>query len=201
MSKTLLVPGLNGSGEGHWQRFWAADHDDTVLLEQDRWEYPVLRDWLSRLEDALLASPGANLVGHSLGSVLIAHLAGRPAARLVKGALLVAPCDVGLTGVLHPGLLRFGEMPQVPLPFPTLVVGSRNDPYMPADALRRYALAWQADVVDLGEAGHINIASGFGRWPAGYELLRLLGARDRRRQAVAGNVMQPAAGSAEHPVP
>lgn len=201
MSKTLLVPGLNGSGEGHWQRFWAADHDDAVLLEQDRWEYPVLREWLSRLEDALLATSGAYLVGHSLGSVLIAHLAERPAARLVKGALLVAPCDIGVTGVLHPGLLRFGEMPQTPLPFPTLVVGSRNDPYMPLDVLRRHASAWKADIVDLGEAGHINVASGFGRWTAGYDLLPLLSARHRRRHAGKGNAAQPAAETAEHPAP
>jgi hypothetical protein len=51
---------------------------------------------------------------------------------------------------------------------------------MPTDQLRRTARAWGSDLVDIGNAGHINIASGFGRWTAGYDFLELLKLRSER---------------------
>ena len=35
---------------------------------------------------------------------------------------------------------------------------------------RDLARAWGSDLVDMGLAGHINVASGFGPWPYGKEL-------------------------------
>lgn len=80
MTTTLILPGLNGSGEEHWQRHWLMEHDDAVLVHQEHWDRPVLEDWLYNLESELIAHPGAVLVAHSLGCVLAAKLAGRPAA-------------------------------------------------------------------------------------------------------------------------
>lgn len=65
-------------------------------------------------------------------------------------------------------------MPHRLLPFPSLVVGSLNDPYMPFDRLKSLSEKWGSHLIDLGHAGHINVASGFGRWSHGYELLKLL---------------------------
>jgi len=33
------------------------------------------------------------------------------------------------------------------------------------------AADWGADLVDAGDAGHINTASGYGPWPGGEELI------------------------------
>jgi len=33
---------------------------------------------------------------------------------------------------------------------------------------------WGADFIDMGEAGHINVASGYGPWPEGRALRDLL---------------------------
>ncbi|PWJ83871.1 hypothetical protein C7441_10730 [Pseudaminobacter salicylatoxidans] len=170
MTTTLILPGFNGSGEDHWQRHWLADHDDAVLVGQEHWGEPVLEDWLYNLESELIAHPGAILVAHSLGCILAANLAGRPAAEHVGGAVLVAPCDIDVTNVKHPGLIDFGAMPRRRLPFPSILVASRNDSYMEFDTARQYAGIWGSGLVDLGNAGHINVASGFGRWEDGYAL-------------------------------
>lgn len=167
---TLVVPGLNGSGDQHWQRHWLADDPDAELVEQDDWADPQADNWLERLERAIEARPGAFVVGHSLGAVLTARLAKSPVAALVGGALLVAPADIERTSTLHARNYEFGAMPQTPLPFPALVVASRNDPYMHFEKSRLIAQAWRAPLIDIGEAGHINVASGYGRWTAGYDL-------------------------------
>ncbi|OLP61907.1 hypothetical protein BJF93_19070 [Xaviernesmea oryzae] len=169
---TLILPGLFGSPEAHWQRHWARDRADSRVVEQADWDHPHLAAWLARLEEAIAAQPcDVWLVAHSLGCVLAAKLAERPLRARVRGALLVAPCDLETAEALHPDTILFGAMPRQPLPFPTLVVGSLDDPYMPLDRLRRTAQAWDAGLQTLGRAGHINIASGYGRWTAGYGLL------------------------------
>lgn len=185
MAKTLIIPGLFGSDDGHWQRHWLRDHPDAVLVEQFDWNRPRVDDWRDALERQILRHGVVDLVAHSLGSVLVANLARRPLARHVRSALLVAPCDLGPTERHHPGAIDFGPMPDLPLPFSSLVVGSLNDPYMRFDRLRHFSTRWGSRLVDLGYAGHINIASGFGRWSHGYDLLRVLNGIARREQSRA----------------
>ncbi len=174
MSRILIVPGYNGSDTDHWQRHWLDDDHDALLVEQECWTHPVLWVWLHKLEADLIANPGAVLVGHSLGAVLIAHLANRPAAAHVDGALLVAPADVEAAQERHPGRIDFGKMPRGRLPFPSIVVASQADPYMPWLKTRQYAGIWGSGLIDLGDAGHINVSSGHGRWPEAYDIARSL---------------------------
>lgn len=178
---TLILPGLNGSPREHWQRYWARERADSRVVEQDDWTCPSLQSWMTGLESAIAACEGdVWLVGHSLGCVLAANLAGRPAASRIRGAMLVAPCDLETTERLHPCVIKFGAMPRRQLPFPSLVVGSLDDPYMPVDRLRLAARAWGSSLVDIGPAGHINIASGFGRWTAGYGFFDLMKSESER---------------------
>ena len=171
---TLVLPGLNGSGDGHWQWHWLRDHANARSVEQDNWICPDLDDWRARMEASLANVRSVWLVAHSLGCILAANLADSPLASRVKGALLVAPCDLAVVEELHPCAVNFGAMPLKRLPFPSLVVGSLNDPYMDFNTTRQAAQAWGSQLIDLGHAGHINIRSGFGRWTQGYDLLRLL---------------------------
>jgi predicted alpha/beta hydrolase family esterase len=62
-------------------------------------------------------------------------------------------------------------MPQLPLPFRSVVVASQNDAYVSLEQARSYAKAWSSTFVDVGAVGHINSASNLGAWPAGYALL------------------------------
>ncbi|URK86708.1 alpha/beta fold hydrolase [Rhizobium sp. RCAM05350] len=174
MTPTLILPGLNGSDDGHWQRFWLKDNAESRLVEQDDWKSPRIEAWAKRLEEVLAQEGPAYIVAHSLGCLLAAKCADSSSARLIKGALLVAPCDLSTTENLHLGAIHFGRMPTRTLPFPTITVGSLNDIYMPLESLSLYSRLWKTQVRNLGQAGHINIDSGFGRWTGGYELLSLL---------------------------
>jgi len=100
---------------------------------------------------------------------------GASAANLerVRGALLVAPSDP--EGPSYPeGPTGFAPMPLQRLPFPSIVVASRDDQYVTIERAREYATAWGSELVDVGDAGHINSSSGLGSWPAGYGLLQRL---------------------------
>jgi predicted alpha/beta hydrolase family esterase len=189
----LIVAGLNGSGDGHWQRFWLEDFSAAQLVEQTDWANPDATRWQQALEDAILANPGAIIVAHSLGTMLVARLASSSVGSLVGGALLVAPADIERTSALHARTYEFGRIPTDPLPFPAKVVASRDDIYMTLDKAISLAKSWQAPLVDAGYAGHINVASGFGRWVDGYELARQVAEQaDRRNVAAVANSLRAA---------
>ncbi|EHS52635.1 protein of unknown function DUF1234 [Rhizobium sp. PDO1-076] len=193
---TFILPGLNGSGDGHWQSHWTRDNPSAHAIEQDDWTCPRLTVWQDRLDQALTSSDGVWIVAHSLGCILAANLADRPSASKVRGALLVAPCDLDRVEELHPCIVNFGDMPTRHLPFPSMVVASRNDPYMSFETARRYANLWGSELADMGNAGHINILSGHGRWPLGYQLLNSVKAREidarKSRERKLASVPSPA---------
>jgi len=62
-------------------------------------------------------------------------------------------------------------MPLAKLPFPSIVVASTNDQYVSNDRARLFADAWGSRLVFIGDAGHINGASGYGPWPEGERML------------------------------
>ncbi len=94
-----------------------------------------------------------------------------PSVDRVAGALLVTPPT--LTEELPPVYPRRAELaghgwlplPVAPLPFPARVGASTTDPLGPVEQVRALAECWGADVLDLGDVGHANPASGLGRWP------------------------------------
>ena len=103
MATTLILPGLYGSGDSHWQRIWAADCPDCEVVEQENWACPDLLRWADVLERRLADTQDAvHLVAHSLGCLLVAHLAASPVASRIRSAFLVAPCDMEAVETLHP---------------------------------------------------------------------------------------------------
>lgn len=192
---TLIFPGLAGSGPGHWQRHWADELDDAAIVEQDDWLNPDLDAWMANAAAAIEARPGSVLVGHSLGAILIAELGALRPDLPIAGALMVAPADIEEAQSAVSTIRRFGPMPRAPLPFPAIVVASRNDPYMRFDRARLFASMWEAQLVDLGHAGHINVASGHGPWREGRLFIDILAGRHPRpfliasREARAGHAL------------
>ena len=56
--------------------------------------------------------------------------------------------------------------PHAPLAFPSIVAASRNDPLASFERVAAMARQWGSRLVDLGEVGHLNPASGYGDWPS-----------------------------------
>lgn len=173
----LIVPGLCCSGPDHWQTLWERARRDCRRVELENWDDPTRDGWVDRLDRAIAAADGPIvLVAHSLGCQAVAWwaaAAGTSARSKVAGAILVAPPDVDQAGA-DPRLSRFAPIPADPLPFPAMVVASRDDPYAAFDRSRAMAERWGADLIDLGKAGHINAQSGLGAWTEGQRLLDTL---------------------------
>jgi predicted alpha/beta hydrolase family esterase len=64
-------------------------------------------------------------------------------------------------------------MAHTPLPFPAVLVASRDDPAADYADLEALAVAWGVTLADAGAAGGIDAASGHGPWPEG--LMRFAG--------------------------
>lgn len=163
----LIVPGYGNSGPDHWQSRWQQRIPSARRVEQKEWAKPVLSDWIETLAAAVdEAEKPIVLVGHSLGVPTIVHALAH-LRRKVAGAFLVAPPDVSDPKIRPKHFLTFGPYPRERLPFPTMVVASRNDHYSSYEAAEEIADSWGALLLDAGEAGHINVESGYGPWPEG----------------------------------
>ena len=170
----LIVPGLNGSDAGHWQTRWASRLATARIVHQEDWNAPAPAAWCGRVAEAVAAATRpVILIAHSLGVVACVEAAPGFAEGRVAGALLVALPDVEETPNLPDAVRAFAPLPRAPLPFPALLVASRTDPYCSYERAEDFAYAWGAALVDAGESGHVNTASGHGPWPEG--LMRLAG--------------------------
>lgn len=176
----LTVPGLGGSGPSHWQTLWESARPDTVRVELGMWHTPHRNAWVTKLDQAIRqAKAPVILAAHSLGCLAVAwwaEMTRQPYGWPVAGALLVAPADVDRPDA-RAELATFGPTPTAPLPFPSIVVASRDDPWIAIERAHSLAVGWGSHFVDAGEQGHLNAASGIGWWKEGQELLnRVIGA-------------------------
>jgi predicted alpha/beta hydrolase family esterase len=171
-SNVLILPGWENSGPKHWQTLWEQRNGYT-RVEQHDWTTPLRGDWIARLEDVLLqCDEPAVLVAHSLGCILVAAWAAHSQnTHRVKAALLVAPGDVERPEI-RDQIPSWSPIALQALPFPAVLLGSRNDPYCEYERARLFAYAWNAQFMDYGESGHINADSGLASWPEGHVLLQ-----------------------------
>lgn len=177
----LILPGLDDSPPGHWQSHWAA-LSQSRRVELGDWTRPRLHLWVPALDRAVRESPRAVvLAAHSLGCLAAAWWASlcwvEALRDKVKGALLVAPPDVDALDS-NPRIRDFRPLPRLRLPFRTILVASRDDPYVAYGRAEAMAAAWGAELVDAGEAGHLNAESGLYEWPSGLRLLASLSGRN-----------------------
>jgi uncharacterized protein len=184
--RLLIVPGIYNSGYDHWQSHWERNAPEARRVEQSDWVSPTLGEWTAGLAEAVRSNPDSILVAHSLGCAVVAHLSHISAGRGIACAFLAAPADVNRSGAIGKRLEGFSPLPELPLPFPSVVVASRNDPHMAFDRAKTLAASWRARLVDLGAAGHINVASGFGPWPEGRAMLEEMIAEVGSGSAVDG---------------
>ncbi|WP_072391884.1 alpha/beta hydrolase [Hyphomicrobium sp. CS1GBMeth3] len=172
----LIVPGWSSSGPDHWQSRWERTLKTARRIEQENWVVPEREAWVGRIiETAVQSTRPVVLVAHSLGVAAVAHMAKIVPKGFVSGAFLVAPADVddaanwpeteGFT--LDGAASGFAPLPLDPLPFPSVLVASSNDPYCRIERATELAAAWGSTLVEAGDAGHINGASGHGPWPEG----------------------------------
>lgn len=163
----LMIPGYTGSGPEHWQTRWKAKLSTARFVEQDDWDNPDRNAWRDRIAQQVnAATKPVVLVAHSLGIPALMNAIPR-LEKEIKGAFLVAPPDLDSPNLAPASLKTFGPYPRDPLPFPSITVGSNNDPFCELAVAEDLAAAWGSLFINAGEAGHINTESGYGPWPEG----------------------------------
>lgn len=169
--RVLIIPGRGNSGPDHWQTHWEAGDPSFGRVLQREWNTPTREEWVSTLAQTLAArKEPAVLVAHSLAVALVNHLAaawpalypGHPLP--VRGALLVGPSDVEAADY-PPGPIGFDPLPLNPLPFPTIVVASTDDPRVTLERARFFANAWGARLEVAGALDHMGSDAKLGNWP------------------------------------
>lgn len=185
MIHTLIVPGVGGSSIDHWQSWLERQLKSTSRVQQD-WDHPVLSMWVANMAEALLQAPEeVQIVAHSFGCLTsLATLDQYPELNAkVKKLILVAPanparfCPTGfaqvdnpVTGIEHTYRDYFLALqPKVP----TEMIISENDPWLAFDVAQQLSQIWQVPSRNLGQVGHINVASGFGYFPEVFDHLLL----------------------------
>ncbi|KQV56263.1 MULTISPECIES: alpha/beta hydrolase [unclassified Caulobacter] len=171
MGSVIIIPGIGGSGDAHWQTLWEREDPSFVRIAPSSWDAPELEDWLAALDSAVVAcAEPPVLVAHSLGCLLVAHWWTRT-SHAARGAFLVATPDPDGPSFPAVEAASFRGALNVKAPFPVLMVASADDPYgTPAYAAAK-AAAWGAELVEAGALGHINGSSGLGAWPWSRALL------------------------------
>jgi len=162
--RLVIVPGLHGSGAEHWQSWLHAQVAGSVRVEQDAWSTPDLEAWSQRVADtvaALGAGPHV-LVAHSFGCLATVRALARHPGLDVAQLLLVAPAEPNRFDVA-------AALPQSRVAVRSCVVGSDDDPWMAASQAHAWALRWGSDWINLGNAGHVNVDSGYGPFPLARE--------------------------------
>ncbi len=162
--RLVIVPGLHGSGAEHWQSWLHGQVDGSVRVEQDEWSTRDLDRWSERVADTLAAQgPGPHvIVAHSFGCLATVHALQRRPALDVSQLLLVAPAEPNRFDIAP-------RLPQARLAARSCVVASDNDPWMSATQAHSWALRWGSDWINLGNAGHVNLDSGYGPFPLARE--------------------------------
>lgn len=174
--RLMIVPGLHGSGPDHWQTRWETRMPHAQRVEQEQWDVPELETWSKQLARELNQSgKPALLIAHSFGCLTSVHRARLDSSR-IAGALLVAPADPVKFGVA-------AQLNNVRLPFPAVVIGSTDDPWMSGERAAYWADQWHAGFINAGALGHINADSGLGDWEYGLDQLTRLAELARLAEA------------------
>jgi predicted alpha/beta hydrolase family esterase len=171
----VVLPGWQGSGEGHWQTWLEARLRD--LGRETRrpgfadLDNPELADWLGSLRRALadLPADGFDVVAHSLGAVLWLHHVAAPGdSPRPARVLLVAPPSPATTIVeiaaFFPPPMDVDAIRQHA--DGTVLVAGDNDPYTPEGIAAAYGLPLKIATTVVPGGGHLNVEAGYGEWPA-----------------------------------
>jgi uncharacterized protein len=170
-SPVLIMPGINNSGPTHWQTRWQAAHPGMARIDVPDWDHPVCADWIAAIGRAVdKAGQPVIIVAHSLGCLPVIAWALADPAPALKALMLVSVPDP-LGSAFPPEATGFAPLACRPLPCPSIVVSSEDDPYGSPNYARRCADGLGSRFVNIGKAGHINASSGLGAWPQGFELL------------------------------
>lgn len=168
---TLIVPGVGGSDDQHWQSKLEQKLQNVTRVQQN-WNAPILEQWIKNWINTVekIKAP-IQVIAHSFGCLTtLAALAKFPHLQTkIKKLILVAPANptrfskFGFSHGQHDNYSHYFK--QLKVNVPSVLIASENDPWLSLQDAQMYAQHWQMPMHNLGRVGHINVASGFGHFP------------------------------------
>jgi predicted alpha/beta hydrolase family esterase len=170
VSRFLILHGLDGSGEGHWQP-WLAERltaagEDVAFPDLPDPSDPEPAAWEAAIQSELASDHEAVVICHSLACLAWLRIAAAADGLRAARVLLVAPpCRDDVAPVARfldhgASAVDLGQAAQS-----TLLICSDQDPYCPAGAIAVYGEPLEIESRLMRGAGHINPESGYGPWP------------------------------------
>lgn len=175
---TIIVPGVGGSDQNHWQSWLQRQLLSCSRVQQQDWNKPLLQKWIENFVTSISKIEGSiQVVAHSFGCLTtVAALHQHPElAKKIKNLILVAPANpsrFGENGFARDSIGNYADFfHSIKLNIPTHMIISENDPWLSFENANTLAQAWNIQPINLGQVGHINVDSGFGPFPEIYDYL------------------------------
>ena len=175
---TIIVPGVGGSDYDHWQSWLQRQMLSCSRVQQHDWNHPVLNLWVNNFVDTVTkAQQPIQVIAHSFGCLTsVAALNEHPELnKKIKKLILVAPANparFGEQGFARDSINDYSAyFHQLKLKVPCDMLISENDPWLNFEDAQQLAKAWNLRPHNLGQVGHINVASGFGPFPEIYNYM------------------------------
>ena len=176
----VVVPGLRGHVEDHWQTRLAATLPNARVVQSFGRDKRDLAGRVADLHQVVQETDTpVTLVAHSAGCLVTVHWAMQHDLP-VRGALLATPPTlVRPLPAEYPSMEELREsgwlpIPRAPLRFPSIVAASTDDALGHYEEVRALADAWGGRFMGIGPVGHLNPSSGYGEWPGAEALLDVL---------------------------
>jgi predicted alpha/beta hydrolase family esterase len=179
-STIVIIPGLREHVEDHWQTLLAATLTKVRIvppLEHDKFScaarVEAIQKVIGEIDGPII------VVAHSAGVVMFVHWA-QKYQRPIKGALLATPPDLDKPlpeGYPNKETLQTNDwfpVPRVPLRFSTIVAASESDHLASFLSVAAMATDWHSKLVNIGDVGHLNPASGYGEWAEARKFINIL---------------------------
>ncbi|HEX4878766.1 MAG TPA: alpha/beta hydrolase [Limnobacter sp.] len=189
----ITVPGLHGSGPGHWQTWAEYRIPNCRRVRGIDFHKPVIAAWADAIRNDIRSEAGSViLIAHSFGC-LASVVAIADNNLKVAGVVFVAPASPERFSIS--GLSKENDLPSegllnaIPaslLGVPGILIASTNDPWMKVTQAQYWAEVWGLRFTWIQNAGHINTESGYGRWP-GLERV-VVSLRDRLTAVPLGEI-------------
>ena len=181
LATIVIVPGLRDHVPEHWQTLLGAK---LATTRQVVTVPPLSDDGLNcdarveAIQKTVRTIEGPIIfVAHSGGVIMLLHWAQKYHGA-VQAALLATPPDFETplpAGYPTRETLQANgwlPVPRTRLPFASLVAASTNDPLASLSSVESMAADWGSILVNLGDVGHLNPASGYGEWLRAEQLLQ-----------------------------
>lgn len=175
---TIIVPGVGGSDYDHWQSWLQRQLVSCSRVQQQDWNIPLLQTWVHNFVKTVeKVNVPIQVIAHSFGCLTtVSALNEFPElAQHIHKIILVAPANPARFG--DQGFARDSNndysayFHQLKLKVPCDMLISENDPWLSFDDANHLAQAWHLRPHNLGQVGHINVASGFGPFPEIYNYM------------------------------